>query len=297
MLQLPARVAGRAATSGYSMTFDLKACWIDLDGVSLRYIHAGEGACTFVLLHELGGSLESWLDVIPLLTSRGHVLALDLRGAGMSQSIAGKANLDVLVDDVAKLVQALSLPEPLVLAGCAVGGAVALAFAAAVPERTAGVVAMSPAVGVPPERAAGLLRMADRIEQEGSGLDIDQRLATTYPPELRSDRSRFEQLRARRMAAGSSGVAAMMRMLSTLDMSEAIARIACPVLLLAGEFDRERPPATVQALAHKIRQVEFRSLPTGHFMSVQTPDLVGTQIIEFASRCTRPAAGGDEPQR
>jgi 3-oxoadipate enol-lactonase len=41
--------------------------WIDVNGVSLRYELAGSGAKNIVLVHEMGGSLETWDDMFPTL--------------------------------------------------------------------------------------------------------------------------------------------------------------------------------------------------------------------------------------
>ena len=41
--------------------------FIELNGVALRYELCGNGDRTLVLVHEMGGSLESWDDVAPRL--------------------------------------------------------------------------------------------------------------------------------------------------------------------------------------------------------------------------------------
>ena len=39
--------------------------WIEVNGVSLRYDLGGNGEETVILIHELGGSLESFDEVLP----------------------------------------------------------------------------------------------------------------------------------------------------------------------------------------------------------------------------------------
>ena len=39
--------------------------WRDVNGVSLRYELSDAGAQTVVLVHELGGSLDSWDETLP----------------------------------------------------------------------------------------------------------------------------------------------------------------------------------------------------------------------------------------
>ena len=49
--------------------------FIEVNGVGLRYQLAGSGLATVVLIHEMGGSLESWDQVVPVLAAKRRVLA------------------------------------------------------------------------------------------------------------------------------------------------------------------------------------------------------------------------------
>jgi len=55
--------------------------FIELDGLALRYELSGMGDRTLVLVHEMGGSLESWDDVSPRLGESRRVLRYDTLGA------------------------------------------------------------------------------------------------------------------------------------------------------------------------------------------------------------------------
>ena len=118
--------------------------FIDLDGAALRYELRGKGERTLVLVHEMGGSLESWDDIAAQFPESRQVLRYDCRGAGMSQKVRGELAIDTMVDDIAALLDALRIAGKVALAGIAVGGAIALHFAARYPERTSGVVAGAP---------------------------------------------------------------------------------------------------------------------------------------------------------
>ena len=43
--------------------------WLEANGVGLRYDLAGSGAKTLALVHEMGGSLDSWDMVLPALAA------------------------------------------------------------------------------------------------------------------------------------------------------------------------------------------------------------------------------------
>ena len=107
--------------------------WIDLDDIALRHELTGQGTHTVVLLHELGGSLESFDSLTPLLTARAPVLRYDLRGAGLSEQPRRAFSFDDHVDDFGKLLAALEISPPIHIAGVAAGAAIAVSFALAHP--------------------------------------------------------------------------------------------------------------------------------------------------------------------
>src|SRR5438105_4567892 len=110
--------------------------FVELNGTALRYEFSGEGARTLVLVHEMGGSLESWDDVARQFPKSRQILRYDSRGAGMSQKVRGEIHIDTVADDIAALLDHIGITGKVALAGIAVGGAVALHFAARYPGRT-----------------------------------------------------------------------------------------------------------------------------------------------------------------
>jgi 3-oxoadipate enol-lactonase len=53
------------------------------------------------------------------------------------------------------------------------------------------------------------------------------------------------------------------------------------VLVIGGSLDRVRPPPSAQAVAKTIPGARYIELRTGHYMAVQTPDLISDCIDEF----------------
>lgn len=255
--------------------------FIEVNGAALRYDLTGAGAKTLVLVHEMGGTLESWDDVLPALSQGRRVLRYDTRGAGLSEKIRGTADIDMMADDVAGLVDALGIEGRVAIAGIAVGGAIAIHFAARHAARTAALIPMGPATGIPPERRQASLAAADALEKNGIRSAIDTVLAASYPPILRGDMARFERVRCQRLGNDPSSQAAIARMLAGMDLTADYPRIACPTLFLAGRHDGLRPPATVEPLVPLIKGARFEALESAHFMSQQTPELVAGIMTRF----------------
>jgi len=255
--------------------------WVSANDTVSRVALSGAGDAMLVLIHEMGGTLESWDLVADQLGQRRRILRYDVRGAGLSQKVRGTLSIEVLALDLAAILDAVGAPRKIALLGTAVGGAIALQFSADFAARTAAVIATSPATGIPPERRAGSLARADELERDGVVSSIDERLLRSYPPVLRTDPDRFEQVKASRLACDPVGMAAAFRMLVALEMDATLAHISAPALILAGEHDGDRPPAGVAAVAAKIRNAQFKTLPSGHFMALQTPELFIAEVEAF----------------
>jgi 3-oxoadipate enol-lactonase len=255
--------------------------WLDTGEVALRYELSGAGVTTLLLLHEMGGSLDSWDALLPLLQPRFRVLRYDQRGAGLSERPPAPLTMDAAGRDAMVLVDALGIAGPIVPIGTAVGGAVALHLAACWPQRVRAVVATSPATGVPEAARQALLDKADDLARAGTRSVVDAGLETGWPPVLRTDAARFAATRAQRLGASAEGWAATMRMLAGLDMTAQLGRIRCPALVLAGEHDQTRPPDRVAPVAAAIPGAVFRTIASGHFMALQTPELLAEDILRF----------------
>jgi len=255
--------------------------YIEVNGAGLRYELGGAGDTTLVLVHEMGGTMESWDEVVPRLTLSRRVLRYDTRGAGMSQKIRGTLHIDTMADDIAALLDALGITGKVALAGVAVGGATALHFASRYPQRTSAVVVGSPATGLPPERRPAGLERAAKMERDGMAGAVEDSMATGYAVELRGDAKRYAKFRARWLGNDPGSFATIYRMLASTEMEHELRALACPVLVIGATYDRVRPPPAAKATADLIPAARYVELPTGHFMAAATPELIADTIAEF----------------
>ena len=175
----------------------------------------------------------------------------------------------------------LGIAGKVALAGIAVGGAIALHFAARYPERTSAVAVGSPATGIAAERRAAALERLARIEAAGMAFAVEDSMLNGYAPELRGDIRRFERFRTRWLGNDPSSYATIWRMLAAADMQDELARLTCPVLVIGGSLDRVRPPPLAESVARTIPGARYVEIRTGHYMAVQTPDLLSDCIDEF----------------
>jgi pimeloyl-ACP methyl ester carboxylesterase len=129
----------------------------------LHYVDWGnESAPTAVLVHGGRDHARNWDWVARDLRHEWHVIAPDLRGHGDSAwAIGGMYAVADFVLDLANLIDGLG-PEPVVLIGHSLGGAISLMYTGVYPERVRRLVAIE-GLGPPP---AMLERMRDRTADQ-----------------------------------------------------------------------------------------------------------------------------------
>jgi len=113
----------------------------EVNGIDLYFETHGAGR-PMILLHGGLGSGEMFGPILPLLTERHQVVAVDLQGHGRTADIDRPLDFRVMADDVAALIDHLGLDRPDIV-GYSLGGGVALHTAARHPAAVRRLVAAS----------------------------------------------------------------------------------------------------------------------------------------------------------
>lgn len=272
----------------YSQSTQSPFGFAQLNQTSLRYQLVGNGARTVVLLHELGLSLESWDDIVGPLAREHRVLRYDLRGFGLSEKLRGVVTIEDEVDDLNGLLDYLRISDPVTLVGGALGGAIALRFAAAHPERVAAVMSLSPSGDVVPASRPTYLARAARLERLGMRADVEATRDDTYPLSLRTGHGdRFARFLALQYANDAASMAATLRMIAVTEWSGTWPAIRCPAWFVAVSGYKARPIDSVRAMASLVAQGQFEVLETGPFVPLQSPELLLPLLQKFLQNTRR----------
>jgi len=119
------------------MTKDPRDEWITLNGLSFHYREWGGTGRPVVLLHGLASTCHIWDLVAPILADDFAVVALDLRGHGLSAKPVHGYDFATVGNDLLALIEAKEMERPLIV-GHSWGGDVALEFAVANPDAAMG---------------------------------------------------------------------------------------------------------------------------------------------------------------
>jgi 3-oxoadipate enol-lactonase len=258
--------------------------WTSNGGVSLHYKASGEGA-SIILIHELGGSLQSWDDVAKRLPADFRVLRYDQRGAGMSEKVRQPFSMNSHVGDLEAVIAASALDAPYMIVSCAAGAGIALRFAEKRGERVSRLVLCCPALSVSEERKKYLIVRSELAAREGMWSVVAETLARSYPESVAQDRAAYEDYRARFLANDPVSYGLANRAVSEGDSKSLGTSVQCPCLVLAGKHDPLRPEAEVLEVAERIPNARFALVDAGHLPHVQAPELLAGLIMSFARGC------------
>jgi 3-oxoadipate enol-lactonase len=258
--------------------------FIDANGVSLNYELAGAPGRAVVLLHELGGTLQSWDAVAPLIAGRFRVLRYDQRGAGLSEKVRQEFSNDVLVEDFEALCGAVGLDPPYHFVTVAAAATQALRFLEKKPDQVGALVLCNPAPGVDKSRAAVLDERAAFAAREGMRAALPTTLALSYPPNL-GERAAYQAYLGRYLANDPVCFGFGFRVLARTNMLHMLPQIRCPAMVVAGRHDTVRPHAGSAELAKRIPGARFELIEdAGHFMPTQAPRALAALLEDFLPR-------------
>jgi len=229
-----------------------------------------------------------WAGQIDSLSSRCRVIAPDLRGFGRSRKITDeKVTMADFADDLAGLLDALKISEPIVFCGLSMGGYIALKFWRSYAARLRGMILCDTrAAADTPEAAAARVVTAEQVLGEGPATLAEMMLPRVLGETTRRQRPDLvENVRRVMLAGDPRGIAAASRgMAERPDMTASLSAIECPVLVVVGSEDVATPPAEMRGMAAAIPGARFVEIAAaGHLSPLEKPAAVSAAITEFVA--------------
>ncbi len=255
--------------------------------LSLSRAGAGE---PLLLLHGMGSSRRDFAAVVPLLTPRFDVLAVDLPGVGGSPALPRRPTVAAITDAVEEALDAEDVTRVHVL-GNSLGARVALELARR--GRARSVVAVSPSgLNLPPERAyqgsgMALARLVMRVGTplvEPLSRSALGRVALLAPLKARPwSTSPDEAVGAREGFADSRDYWRTLLWGLLLDVPRGLDGIDCPVTLVQGVADWIASGQTVRYLPLVPGSRFIPLLWAGHAPQSDRPRTI-VRLVEAAAR-------------
>jgi pimeloyl-ACP methyl ester carboxylesterase len=282
--------------------------WADLNG-PVRYLDFGGPADgpVIVCVHGLGGSAVNWISVAPLLTGACRVLAPDLAGHGLTQSLGRGTDVAANRALLHRFITSVT-GGPVILMGNSMGGMISLLEASAAPASVAGLILVDPALPFVPARpdpavtamfalylTPGLRRVVQARRYRQSPADLVAsilRLCCADParvaPEVIARHVEVAAQRAAFPGIETDFAAAVRSVVRTVGYplgrayGRRIRSVTCPVLLIHGTADRLVPIAAARAAARANPSWSVREFPgVGHVPQLEAPEHTAGAVLEW----------------
>jgi 3-oxoadipate enol-lactonase len=242
------------------------------------------GGPTVLMLHGIGGGHLSFAPQVETLASSGYrAVAWDMPGYGHSAPIEPYTFKGLAASCIA-LIESLKCGD-VTLVGHSMGGMVAQEVVARRPELVSQLVlaGTSPSFGKPDGDWQRNF-IAERTAPLDAGLTMAE-LATRLVPEMTGPQALPEGLKLATHCMSLVNPSTYRRALEalvTFDRRANLPNIVVPTLLIAGEHDRNAPPAVMKKMAGAIPRSTYIELAgVGHLQNLEAPDDFDGLLLNF----------------
>jgi 3-oxoadipate enol-lactonase len=242
------------------------------------------GGPTVLMLHGIDGGHLSFAPQVETLASSGYrAVAWDMPGYGRSAPIE-PYTFKGLAQSCITLIQALKC-EDIALVGHGLGGMVAQEVMARRPELVSKLVlcGTSPSFGEPDGDWQREF-MAQRSAPLDAGKSMGE-LAEVLVPQMVGPGSLPEGVRLATHCMSlvpASTYRRALEALVTFDRRASLPHIQVPTLVVAGEHDRDAPPAVMRKMADAIARSTYMEMKgVGHLQNLEAPDDFDGLLLNF----------------
>jgi class 3 adenylate cyclase len=253
--------------------------------VSIAYQVMGDGPIDLILVpgfvshiefvHELAG----FTAFLRRLASFARVVTFDKRGQGLSDRMSGAPSLEVRMDDVRAIMDAIGSRRA-ALVGFSEGGCMSILFAATYPERVSHLILIG-CFSCSADRFshdAWEARLEHIVKRWGAG----EMIKTVAPSEASKPAAVAQFGKFERLASSPGALRTLLQLNRQIDVTAILPTLQVPTLVLHSNADRQVPVEFGRKLAAAIPGVKYIEYLTGDhaFWTGDTEHTLG-DIEEF----------------
>ena len=259
---------------------ELPGRFVELPTVRLWMIDSGGTGDAVILLHPRTGNSEFWQYTVPALIEAGY-RAIAIDNPGWNKSVVHDSQNPVPVaKTIDALVEYLELDEVHVV-GTAMGGYVALDYAAWRPERTKSLVIAASGLGLQDDPEYAAFRERAEIPGMRQQPSVIRELSPTYRGMNPEGVARWKKIYNNAQQQG-----AVRPPLRVPNTPEKLASLRVPTLVIAGGMDLVTPSGAMRLWSrHITAPKEFLVIPeAGHVLVWEQPEVFNRILIDFLRR-------------
>ncbi|MBI3287797.1 MAG: alpha/beta fold hydrolase [Chloroflexi bacterium] len=258
----------------------------------MHYLDQGgpEGPA-LLLIHGFPFDSSMWEPQISALRDKYRVIAPDLRGHGASSAPEGVYSMELLAEDLRRLLDHLKTKR-VILGGLSMGSYIAFAFYRKYAELVrALILADTRPQADTPEGQKAREDLAQLATNEGSRA-VAERLLPRLLTEPTREHNNLVVRWVNYMIQNTSIqglVGALRGMAQRADSTDLLPQISVPTLILVGERDILTPPADAQRMAELIPGARLEIIPeAGHLSNLENPQEFNRILREFLDSLPKP---------
>lgn len=266
---------------------------LEANGCSFYYeLDGPEEADVLVLSNGILMSTATWGAQAPAFAQRYRLLRYDCRGQWQSSHPPGPYSMELHADDLAALLDALGIVRAHI-AGISYGAEISLLFALRHPQRVRSLVLASAVSQVDPV-LAGFARLWLAAAQRR---DADLLFAATYPLNfgerwMAANPQALEAARGRYALLDFEAFGELCKAFLALNVTEQLAQIRAPALVLVGEEDILKPRRYSDMLAARLPHAAYAIIPrAGHALCLEAPALFNSLVLGFLDQQAKGGGG------
>ncbi|MGE0241579.1 MAG: alpha/beta fold hydrolase [Parvibaculaceae bacterium] len=244
----------------------------------------GEGPPLF-MIHGIGASRHSWDGLVRELSGAFRCIAYDLRGHGRSPMAPTPFTLADLVEDLEALRAELGIARAHFI-GHSLGGMIGPAYARRYPQHVETLGLLSTAAGRTQEDSAKVKAVVAAMEQKGIEPVLQTLKDRWFTPEFGERRPDVIANRLKQVIDTDAQVFLnVFHIYAETEMAPWLKEIACPALVLTGEFDGGCPPRLNEFIAGELPRSELVVLEgLRHAILLEAPERVAGPVRSFLAR-------------
>jgi Predicted hydrolases or acyltransferases (alpha/beta hydrolase superfamily) len=265
----------------------------DANGVTINYALGPTSGPPLVLLHGITERWQTFLPLIPHLTPKWQVYALDLRGHGQSGRVENSYRIIDYAEDIICFLES-QIEQSAAILGHSLGALVAIYTAANQPKQVKALLLVDPPFhlqhtplkDIPNGPYETFKHIVEIIRTSQSRQAIQRALVKRFPEvDLESHRARAEVLS--QLDPHALVISLENHHLDRIDLDALLLQIECPTLLIQGNpkrgaalFDRD-----VERALGLLRHGDHRSIPEGgHMLHHSHPEAISTALNDFCDQ-------------
>lgn len=235
-----------------------------------------------MLSHSLATNARMWDPQWQALGERYRMLRYDSRGHGHTEAPPGPYSLSMLAADAVALLDALDI-DRVHWVGLSMGGMIGQQLALDHAGRLLSLTLADTSSRVPPEAASAWDERAALALADGMQPLVEPTIERWFTPAFcAGEAAQVEAVREMIRHTPPAGYAGCCQAIKALALTDALAAIRLPTLVMVGEADEGTPPAAAEVIAAQITGAELEILPVArHLANIEAASAFNSRLLRF----------------